>query len=296
MATAKQQPTSKYGVTLVVEGSKLETVAKQIRKAVGDVKVLSIEKVVVPGSGEWTTEWIKHVGYMNTVLVNTDGRVIQRFEVENESGDGYIEGAYTYRTRDKYGKTLGDFDTVDEAKLAVREPMTQAEILDAGDSIATHIVKNGAGDDQEAGRIGSLAEKWLMGRGKALPEQENGEEENNRRTPEYIVTLRIKASTLPTVEKKAKAAFGEKLKSVTKVGRGMSRAAELAEAEELRDQMVEIVGGLKDDMEERRDNTPENFQQGETYETVESCVDELERLEDELKGLNFDIEFPGFCG
>ena len=59
MATAKQQPTTKYGVTLVVEGSQLETVAKKIKEAVGDVKVLGgIEKVVVPGTGEWATEWV----------------------------------------------------------------------------------------------------------------------------------------------------------------------------------------------------------------------------------------------
>jgi hypothetical protein len=139
MVTAKQQPTSKYGVTLVVAGSKLETVAKQIRKAVGDVKVLSIDRVSVSGEGEWGTEWVEHVGYMDTVLVNTDGRVIQRFQVEDEDGD-YL-GTYTYRTRDEYGQTLGDFDTVEEAKLAVREPMTQAEILDAADAVAAHVVR-----------------------------------------------------------------------------------------------------------------------------------------------------------
>jgi hypothetical protein len=33
MVSAKQKPTTKYAVTLAVEGSKLETVAKKIRKS-----------------------------------------------------------------------------------------------------------------------------------------------------------------------------------------------------------------------------------------------------------------------
>ena len=99
------------------------------------------------------------------------------------------------------------------------------------------------------------AETWLLGRDKELPEEKSEEEEGNRRAPEYIVTLRIKASTLPTVEKKAKAAFGEKLVSVEKVGRGFSRAAELAEAEKHVDAAAEIVGELKNGIEEWRDDS-----------------------------------------
>jgi hypothetical protein len=271
MVSAKQKPTTKYG----------------------DVKVLSVEKVAIPGSGEWATEWVKHVKYTNPVLANTDGRVIQRFEVENESGDGYIEGAYTYRTRDEYGKTLGDFDTVEEAKLAVREPMTQAEILDAADAVAAHVVRYSAGDREESRNIESAAESYLIGRGKQLPEEYDEEEEGNRRTPEYLVTLRIKASTLPAIEKKAKAAFGDRLKSVEKVGRGFSRAAELAEAQEHVETAAEIVRELKGGMEEWRDGMPENFQGTQKYEEVDECASRLESLESDLDGIDFDIEFPG---
>lgn len=39
-------------MTLAVEGTKLETVAKKIKDAVSDVKVLSVEKVAIPGPGE----------------------------------------------------------------------------------------------------------------------------------------------------------------------------------------------------------------------------------------------------
>jgi hypothetical protein len=297
MANAKQKPTTKYAVTLAVEGARLETVAKKIKDAVGDVKVLSVEKVAIPGSGEWATEWVKQTGYLNTVLVNTDGRVIQRFEVENEDGSGYIDGAYTYRTRDEYGKTLGNFDTVEQAKAAQWEPMTQAEILDAADAVAAHVIKYGAGDREESRDIESAAESYLKGRGKELPEEYDEEEEGNRRTPEYLVTLRIKASTLPAVEKKAKAAFGDKLRSVEKVGRGFSRAAELEEAKEHVEEAVEIIAELQQAMEERRDNTPENFQGTETYSAVEEAVDALESLKDEVEGVlpSFDaVEFPGW--
>ncbi len=72
---------------------------------------------------------------------------------------------------------------------------------------------------------GSKLESYLTGRRKEIPQPEGDEEEpGNRRTPEYIVTLRIKASTLPAVEKKAKEVWGEKFVRADKVGRGFSRA------------------------------------------------------------------------
>ncbi len=52
METAMLKPITKYAVTLAVEGTKLETVAKKIKDAVGDVKVLSVEEVAIPGPGE----------------------------------------------------------------------------------------------------------------------------------------------------------------------------------------------------------------------------------------------------
>jgi hypothetical protein len=299
MASAKQKQTTKYAVTLAVEGSKLETVAKKIKDAVGDVKVLSVEKVAIPGSGEWATEWVKHVKYMNPVLVNTDGRVIQRFE-EYDDNNNLIEDKYAYYfTRDAYDKQIANADgkyhieSLEEAKSLVREPMTQAEILDAADAVAAHVVRYGAGDREESDDIKNAAESYLIGRGKEMPEEYDEEEEGNRRTPEYIVTLRIKASTLPAIEKKARAAFGDKLKSVKKVGRGFSRAAELGQAGELVEQAKEIVGELRSSMEEWRDNMPDSLQGGEKYCEVEECASNLESLEDGLNNINFEVEFPG---
>jgi hypothetical protein len=72
---------------------------------------------------------------------------------------------------------------------------------------------------------------YLMARGMEVPEGNNEEDEGNRRTPRFIVTLTIKASTLPTVEKKAKKAFGDKLVRVEKVKHSFTRAEDLVRAE-----------------------------------------------------------------
>lgn len=305
MATAKKQPTTKYAVTLVVEGTQLETVAKKI-KAISDVKVLGeIQKVVTPGAGEWGTEWVKHPGSLNPVLVNTDGRVIRRF-AETDDNDEPIEGKYAYYTVwDMHGKQIASaggkwhIETLEEAKSLVRESLTQSELMAEADVLATLICTNSVGsggnlEDEDAARVKEAAQTWLLGRNKKLPEEKSGEEEGNRRAPEYIVTLRIKASTLPTVEKKAQRAFGEKLVGVAKVGRKFSRAADLSQAEDLVNEAAEIVGGLKEGMEEWRDGMPENFQQTQKFEEVEQCASDLETLEEELKGIDFSsINFPG---
>lgn len=43
---------------------------------------------------------------------------------------------------------------------------------------------------------------------------------------------------------------------------------------------MEIIAESQGDMEDRRDNTPENFQNTETYSAVEETVDALESLKD----------------
>jgi hypothetical protein len=55
MATAKQQAQPRYGVTLLIEGSQLKTMAKQAKQTFGDalVKVEKVEKMP-PAPGEWT--------------------------------------------------------------------------------------------------------------------------------------------------------------------------------------------------------------------------------------------------
>ncbi len=246
------------------------------------------------------------------MLANTDGRTIRRVEgyKEWDKNDKPVESSKItyYEVRDSYGKQISaddgskygkwQIETLEEAKSAVRVPLTQAEILEAADRVAAHVAEYGAvtnkKNQNEAGLAERAAKDYLMARHKIVPEEYYEEEGKGYRTaPEYVVTLRIKASTLPAVEKKAKAAFGDKLIGVEKVGRGFSLAKELAEAEFHRDEAVEIIGGLKEHMEEWRDNMPDNFQGTEKHDEVDECASTLETLEDELKGLNFDVDFPG---
>ena len=120
--------------------------------------------------------------------------------------------------------------------------------------------------------------------------------EKTKAQSEYIVTMRVKGSTLPAVEKKAKAAWGDKVR-IEHVRRKTSNQDLLNDAQEHVEEAAEIVGELLSHMEERRDNTPENFQGTETYEMVEQAVDALESLKDEVEGFisSFDnVEFPGW--
>ena len=80
---------------------------------------------------------------------------------------------------------------------------------------------------------------------------------------------------------------------VEKVGRRFSRADDLAEAQEHVETAAEIVGELKNSIESWRDNMPDSLQGGEKYSEVEECASNLETLEDELNGINFDVDFPG---
>ena len=84
----------------------------------------------------------EHAGYLNPVLVNTDGRVIRRF-AESDDNDQPIEGKYAYYSaRDMYGKQIASADgkwhieSLEEAKSLVRTSLTQAEMVDAADSVA----------------------------------------------------------------------------------------------------------------------------------------------------------------
>ena len=220
---------------------------------------------------------------------HSDGRKI--VQSQNEDKDGNLIDTFRYVTRDQWG-ALSESDSLEEAKKWYRESVSQEDVLNQADDLAIRIMQGKKDDNYE-----SAAKEYLADRRIPLPDYEGdeAEESGNKRKPEYLITIRIAASRLSAVEKQAKEVFGDKLKSVTKVARGMSRAAELAEAEELVGQAKEIVEELKGQMEERRDNTPENFQCTDTYSEVEACVDALESLESDLENISFDsIEFPGW--
>jgi hypothetical protein len=54
------------------------------------------------------------------------------------------------------------------------------------------------------------------------------------------------------------------------------------------------IESLKDELQEWYDNLPENFQNGEKGEQLQSAIDELETLHDSLDEVaNATVEFPG---
>jgi len=54
------------------------------------------------------------------------------------------------------------------------------------------------------------------------------------------------------------------------------------------------INSLKDELEQWRDNMPENLQGGEKYEQLDEAISELEEISDALEDVEGrDIEFPG---
>ena len=90
-------------MTLVVEGTQLGDRRQANQRRWAKLRCSAWRKVIVPAPGEWGTEWVKVDGSTTPVLVNTDGRIIQRFE-EYDDDDQPIEGKYAYYTvRDIHG-------------------------------------------------------------------------------------------------------------------------------------------------------------------------------------------------
>ena len=112
---------------------------------------------------------------------------------------------------------------------------------------------------------------------------------------EYIVTLRVAASRLKTIEKDAEAAFGEMLLSVEKDNPATSRSALLAEAEEEVDKARGMVEDLRDGLQNWRDNLPENFQDGAKATELDDAIEALGELAEQLdsQNFNFAIDMPG---
>jgi hypothetical protein len=222
----------------------------------------------------------------------TDGREILFRRPYIEDG---IEIEAFYRVSDQYGEIGREYKTMKEAQAAVRPIYTPQEIVAVADELASAVWKYDPEEDEIDEILMDLARKYLSARRIKL-EHKNEEDEKTKAKSEYIVTMRIKGSNLPAVEKKAKAAWGDKVK-ISHVRRSSSNQALLDDAKEMVEGAAEIVAELHGAMEERRDNTPENFQSTETYAMVEQCVDELESLESDIDGIlpSFDeVEFPGW--
>lgn len=83
--------------------------------------------------------------------------------------------------------------------------------------------------------------------------------------------------------------------STTKVNTNPSRADRLADANEAKSMAQEILSELADELEERRDNFPENLQSGDKFSQVETAADALRQAADDIENVDLDsIEMPGF--
>jgi len=112
---------------------------------------------------------------------------------------------------------------------------------------------------------------------------------------EYIVTIRVAASRLKTIQKQAEQAFGEMLLNVEKDEVANSRASRLAEAEGQVESAKETVEELRDELQSWRDNLPENLQYGEKAGELDEAIGNLEDLASQLddSNFNFEIDMPG---
>ena len=116
----------------------------------------------------------------------------------------------------------------------------------------------------------------------------------------YKLTMTVSDSNINVVKKKLEAAFGSEWPgNVEKVNRTPSRAERRDEAEGLINEAKDIVEGLKDEMSDWYDSIPENLQDGDKANTVETARDSLDEAVsnlDEAASTVADVEFPGMFG
>lgn len=115
------------------------------------------------------------------------------------------------------------------------------------------------------------------------------------RQPQYRVSFNLTAANAASVAKKLRDALGVDISlSVQKIERNPSRADRLSEIEATVADAVQEVGSLREEMEEWHGNIPENLQSGEKAEQVQSAIDALQQIENDLEGVDFSsVEFPG---
>jgi flagellar hook-associated protein FlgK len=114
---------------------------------------------------------------------------------------------------------------------------------------------------------------------------------------DYAVTVTVTGNNIKTVRKQIEAMFvGNDSVTVCKVTNNESRADRLSGASDLLREATSEVSDLRSELEEWRDNLPENLQSGSKSEELEEAISSLQQLEDDIENV-FDsfggIEFPG---
>jgi hypothetical protein len=113
----------------------------------------------------------------------------------------------------------------------------------------------------------------------------------------YLITLIVDGARKESVEKTLKIAFkGQEpvLYAVEKKTSPESRSERLNDAASIMEDAKTIVKELKDEMQEWYDSIPENLQNGNKAEEVQSAIDALDDVQNEMESISFDsVEFPG---
>ena len=116
------------------------------------------------------------------------------------------------------------------------------------------------------------------------------EDEERESLPAYTVTLHAKSITSMKAQLKKLGINA----TVEKIVHARSRADQLNEAAHQVDDAKQTVEELRDELQEWHDSMPENFQQGEKGEDLESAISALDELAGELENISFDnVQFPG---
>lgn len=111
----------------------------------------------------------------------------------------------------------------------------------------------------------------------------------------YRITLMVDGNNVKTIEAQAAKAFGKDAGAqVAKVNPATSRDARLGEIADAVSEAASDVECLKDELQEWRDNLPENLQDGTKAGELEEAIDALDTLHDELEAIDFgSVTFPG---
>lgn len=109
----------------------------------------------------------------------------------------------------------------------------------------------------------------------------------------FSISVVIPGARLATIQEKADQLFGKDNYSVQRVKRVTSRADRLSEAESDVDNAKSTIVELKEELQEWLDNLPENLQQSQKADDLQSAIDVLDQLETDLDQCDWSVEFPG---
>src|SRR5262249_40727342 len=104
----------------------------------------------------------------------------------------------------------------------------------------------------------------------------------------YSVTFAVDGARVSTVKKRILELFPSS-KGTLKVDnsyRKVSRSEQLGEAQSI---LEELLDGLRD----CRENLPENFQDGETADRLDECIEALESIIGDMGSIEFPSAFGG---